>query len=112
MEQWEKINTKKGIEIEKLISEYDIGEQIKTPWSKFKIRIYKKQNNSYRGITNLMYKHDNVWQTGIGFGNNELEALENTISDFMLKISSFDESLYDGEFDENAFFKVLPVHEF
>lgn len=112
MENWQKINLREGARIEKLINEYNIGELIKTPWSKFKIRIYKRQNGTYRGLTNLMYKNNGEWQTGHGEGNSELEALERTLEDFMLKLSSFNEKMYDDDFDVSDFFKPLSIYEF
>lgn len=71
-------------DIEKIIGEYDIGEILKTPWGKFRVKVYQKQDGTYDAITNLMYIDETGYERGgYGSGKTEEEALESCIKDFL-----------------------------
>jgi hypothetical protein len=85
MDNWKDIKINGIASIEKCVAEFQIGELQKTPFGKFKIKIFERANNTYAGFTNLMVKHseDNSADCGVGFGSNISEALEDTLNNFM-----------------------------
>ena len=54
----EKIENNGIASIEKCVSEFDIMELIKTPYGKFKVKIYEKQNGEFCGYTNLKIRDE------------------------------------------------------
>ena len=70
--------------IQKCVGEFDITETIKTPYSKFKIKIYEEQSGKYVGYTNLLLKDDDGCALqGVGYGETVEEALKDTIEYFL-----------------------------
>ena len=70
--------------IEKCVAEFNIYETQLIPYSKFKVKIFERQNGKYIGYTDLQVK-DSTGSSycGVGFGNSIDEALEDTINYFM-----------------------------
>lgn len=92
--------------IEKLISEYDIWELEKTPYGKFKIRIYQDLSGMYTGYTNLGIVGENGnFCYGVGIGKTEELALENTLNNFF-------EILSRKDIWEEEDFRCLELYDF
>lgn len=92
--------------IEKLISEYNIWELYKIPYGKFKIRIYCDLLGMYRGVTNLQaINKDGNFCCGVGIGETEESALENTLNNFF-------EILSRKDIWEEEDFQCLEPYEF
>lgn len=73
--------------IEKLIGEYDIWELEKTPYAKFKIKIFRDSFGVYNGYTNLKVIDEiGNFYCGLGTGKTEEEALEDTLSNFFERL--------------------------
>ena len=70
--------------IEKIVGEYDIGEILKTPWEKFRVKVYQKQDGTYDVITNLIYIDEIGYEKGeYESGKTEVGALESCMKDFL-----------------------------
>lgn len=88
MDNWKKIDVKGIAFIEKCVAEFNIGELIKTPYSKFKVKVFEKKDGTYMGFTNLQLKDDDgVSYAGVGHGKTIEEALEDTIKYFLSMIN-------------------------
>jgi len=84
MTRWQDLKIKGIAGIEKCVAEFDVGELIKTPWAKFKVKIYESQNGMLKGYTNLNIRDKTGGFSGeAGHGNTIEEALENTILHFL-----------------------------
>ena len=74
--------------IEKLVGEYDIWELEKSPYGKFKIKIFQEKENLYVGYTNIhVIDESGSFEGAVGFGKTEEEALEDTIKEYLEKVS-------------------------
>lgn len=74
-----------------MVAEFDVMELIKTPWAKFKVKIYEGQDGKFTGYTNLRIKDETgVAYGGVGFGNTIDEALEDTINYFLKMLEEKD----------------------
>lgn len=84
MKEWKNLKIKGIARIEKVVAEFDVIELIKTPYSKFKVKVYEDSNGSYTGYTNLRIKDEtgDVFG-GVGHGNTIEEALNDTIVYFL-----------------------------
>lgn len=88
MYSWKKIKINGIANISKCVGEFEIGELNKTPYSKFKIKIYEDIEGKYTGYTNLLLKDDSgCGFPGVGHGNTIEEALESTIQYFLEMLS-------------------------
>ncbi len=86
--EWKSIKIKGIACIEKCVGEFNIGELLKTPYGKFKIKIYEKQNGKYAGYTNLQLKdEDGCPYAGVGHGETVEEALKDTIEYFLSMVN-------------------------
>ncbi|CUH94300.1 hypothetical protein P22_0366 [Propionispora sp. 2/2-37] len=83
MEDWQKIKIDGVAFIEKCVAEFNVGELVKTPYSKFKVKIFERQNGTFIGFTNLQIKDkDGCPYAGVGHGETIEKALEDTIRYF------------------------------
>mgnify|MGYP001076704952 CR=1 FL=1 len=86
--EWKSIKIQGIGSIQKCVGEFNIAETIKTPYGKFKIKIYEKQNGKYVGYTNLQLKdEDGCAFPGVGYGETVEEALKDTIEYFLNMIN-------------------------
>ena len=86
---WKKISIAGISSIEKCVAEFNIGELIKTPHSKFKVKVFERQDGTYIGFTNLQLKDKlGVPYAGVGHGKTVEEALEDTIKYFLNMINN------------------------
>lgn len=70
--------------IEKCVGEYNIWEMEKTPYAKFKVKIYINVDLLYTGYTNLQVKDKlGDYYCAVGHGKTEAEALEDTLQQFL-----------------------------
>jgi len=78
----------KVTKIEKLVGEYNIWELEKTPYAKFKIKIYVSESGSYSGYTNLQVADKNgEFYCGVGWGETQEKALNDTLDNFSKLLS-------------------------
>lgn len=83
MDEWKKIKVEGVAFIEKCVAEFNIGELLRTPHSKFKVKIFERQNGTYVGFTNLQIKDDDGCPfAAVGYGETIDKALEDTIKYF------------------------------
>ncbi len=86
----------KNIKIEGIANiEKCVGELLKTPYSKFKVKIFESQKGVYTGYTNLLINDD----PGVGSGKSVEDALKETIENFLEMIN---ENQCDSEEDFNC----------
>jgi hypothetical protein len=70
--------------IEKCVGEFNVFETLKTPYGKFKVKVYERQNGRYVGYTNLLLKdEDGCPFAGVGHGETIEQALYDTIRYFL-----------------------------
>ena len=80
---WKKLKIEGIAGIEKLVGEYNIWEINKSPYGKFKIKIYENSDNIYSGYTNIHIADElGDFYCAVGHGKSEEEALEDTINEF------------------------------
>jgi hypothetical protein len=81
---WKHISVSGIANIRKCVGEFNVYELKKTPWAKFKVKIYEDKNGLYVGYTNLLLKDEGGSPyCGVGYGDTVVEALEKTIKCFM-----------------------------
>ncbi len=98
MKDWKNIKISEIASIEKCVGEFNVAELIKTPYGKFKVKIYEKQNGRYVGYTNIQLKDDDDCPfSGVGYGKTIADALEDTIRYFISMIDEKD-SLKEDDF--------------
>lgn len=86
--EWKNIKIQGIGNIEKCVGEFNISETLKTPYGKFKVKIYERQNGKYVGYTNLQIKDkDGCAFAGVGHGETVEEALKDTIEYFLNMIN-------------------------
>lgn len=82
-----------------LAAEFDVGEQSLTPYSKFKVKVYEKQDGTFIGYTNLMVKDEEGCPfPGVGFGITIEDALENTVRYFLVELKKKD-NITENDFE-------------
>lgn len=85
---WSNLKIKEITKIEKLVGEYNIWELNKSPYGKFKVKVFVDANNSFRGYTNIQVIDEmGDFYCAVGHGKTEAAALEDTIRQF-LKMAS------------------------
>lgn len=83
LDDWKKIKVEGVAFIEKCVAEFNVGELIKIPHSKFKVKIFERQNGTFIGFTNLQIRdNDGYFYAGVGHGATIEKALEDTIQCF------------------------------
>ncbi len=106
MDSWKDIKIEDIASIKKCVAEFDIGELKKTPWAKFKIKIYERQDSSFYGYTNLQIKdEDGCPFGGVGYGETIEEALKSTIENFL-------EMLNEKDIWNEKDFEVIDSYDF
>lgn len=84
MERWQDIKIEGIARIEKSVAEFDVVELEKTPYSKFKVKIYESPDGTFTGYTNLRVKDETGDACGgLGHGETVEEALKDTIEYFL-----------------------------
>lgn len=97
--EWKSIKIEGIGSIEKCVGEFNIIETLKTPYGKFKIKIYERQNGRYVGYTNLQLKdEDGCAFPGVGHGETLEEALRDTIEYFLNMINE-KQSISEEDFE-------------
>lgn len=98
MEQWKNIKINGIATIEKCIGEFNVFELIKTPYGKFKVKVYEKPNGTYIGYTNLQLKdEEGCLFSGVGHGKTISETLEDTIQ-YFIKMLDEKQNLSEEDF--------------
>lgn len=91
MEEWKNIKIRGIARFEKCVAEFDVIELNKTPYSKFKVKIYEKSNGNFTGYTNLRIKDEfGDVSGGAGYGKTIEEALEDTVLYFLKMLDKKD----------------------
>lgn len=85
---WSDVKCQGIAKIEKLVSEYNIWELEKSPYGKFKIKIFIDSSNSYSGYTNLQVVDElGDYYCAVGHGKTEEDALKDTMQEFLKMVS-------------------------
>ena len=92
---WKNIKIEGIANIEKCVGEFNVGELLKTPYSKFKVKVFESQKGVYTEYTNLFINDD----PGVGSGKSVEDALKETIENFLEMIN---ENQCDSEEDFNC----------
>jgi hypothetical protein len=89
MEQWKKIYFEGIAKIEKCVAEFTIWELNKTPYGKFKIRIFEGNDDTFSGYSNIKIKQleEDSSECAVGFGKDITGALEDTLKNFIKMIN-------------------------
>lgn len=96
---WKQIKIKGIASIEKFIAEFNVFELIKTPYGKFKVKIYQSNNGKFIGYTNLQLKDDDGCPfAAIGYVDSVEEALQDTI-EYFIKMLDKKDHLEEGDFE-------------
>ena len=89
---WNDFKYKGIVKIERLVGEYNIWELEKSPYGKFKIKVFVDTSGSYSGYTNLQILDEmGDYYCAVGHGKSEQEALKDTILEFFKMVSWKDE---------------------
>ncbi len=92
MNNWKNLKINSIAKIEKCEAEFDVWEFEKTPYAKFKVKIFEDTDGKYVGYTNLKIKDaDGCPFGGVGFGQTTTEALKNTILNFLEMLNEKEE---------------------
>lgn len=85
MNEWKNIKIDGIARIEKCVGEFQVWELHKTPYGKFKVKVFERIDGSFAGFTNISIKNmdDGSTESGVGFGSSIAEALEDTLKNFM-----------------------------
>lgn len=85
LDSWKDIKIEGISKIEKCVAEFEIWEIGRTPYGKFKVKIFERANGKYTGFTNIQVKNqiDNSPEGGVGYGATISLALEDTLRYFM-----------------------------
>ena len=97
---WRNIQIVGIASVDKLVAEFQVWELNKTPYGKFKVRVYEKKDGNFVGYTNIQLKplDDECPESGVGYGATVDEALNDTINYFMNMIN-LREDLSEEDFD-------------
>lgn len=69
--------------IEKCVGEYNVWELAKTPYAKFKVKIFVDSDGHFCGYSNLQVADAlGEFYCAVGHGDTEYSALEDTIREF------------------------------
>lgn len=100
MSEWELIKSAGIARIEKCVAEFQVWELYKTPYGKFKVKVYQRTQGEFVGYTNIMVKNafDGTPECGVGYGSSTAEALENTIQN-LLELLNFKQQFNEEDFE-------------
>lgn len=106
MGDWKNIKIEGIAGIEKCVAEFNVWELNKTPYGKFKVKIFENEDGKFTGYTNLQVK-DAIGDpcAGVGYGNTVEEALEDTIRYFLRMLN-------DKEFVKQNDFECVDPYDF
>lgn len=91
-EKWKEIKNSEIAGIEKFVAEFNICELKRTPYGKFKIKIFEDRGGNFDGYTNIkIYDGFDDYYCAVGSGKTVEEALENTINNFLELVSIKDD---------------------
>ena len=98
MENWKNIDIK-GIDgIEKCIAEFRIWDINRTPYAKYKVKIFEDEKGRFNGFTNLqVIDKIGSYYAAVGSGNTVEEALEDTLN-YMGELLSIKEVWEESDF--------------
>lgn len=104
MDDWKNIRIPGIANIRKCVAEFEVHELIKTPYGKFKVKIYEDKHGHFTGYTILQLKDsDGCPFCGVGYGETVNEALKDTIKYFLRmldeKAEIYKVNLYDKQVD-------------
>ncbi|MDS0525914.1 hypothetical protein NNC19_09515 [Clostridium sp. SHJSY1] len=103
--EWKNIKFEGISNIEKCVGEFNITETLKTPYGKFKIKVYERQSGRYVGYTNLLFKNeDGSVAPGIGYGKTVGQAANATI-EYFLRMIEEKEVLSEEDFKRSDYFE-------
>ncbi|MBD3920936.1 hypothetical protein H8B09_19375 [Paenibacillus sp. PR3] len=106
MDDWKAISISGIASIRKCIAEFEVIEMNKTPYHKFKVKIFEGIKGEITGYTNLLIKDsDGVPYPGVGRGYCIEETLRNTINNFL-------EMLAEKEIWHESDFEVADPYDF
>jgi len=93
MDDWRNIKINGIARIERCVGEFQVWELQKIPFGKFKVKIFERADKSFAGFTNIKVKNfeDGSFESGVGFGSNIEEALNDTLNNFMEMINKREE---------------------
>lgn len=99
---WDNVKITGIVSIKKVVAEFIVEEFHYTPYSKFKVKIFEKQDGTYLGYTNLLVKGDDGYPSPeVGVGKTIEEALTNTIEVFLEQLIKKEST--NGKLEENDF---------
>ncbi|ETT46685.1 hypothetical protein MKZ07_32780 [Paenibacillus sp. FSL P4-0338] len=88
MEDWRSIKIPGIASIRKCVAEFEIQELEKTPYSKFKVKIFEGVKGELTGYTNLLINDtDGCPYPGVGRGFTIEDTLKNTLINFLETLS-------------------------
>ena len=99
MDNWKLLKVDGVPNIRKCVAEFEVQELEKTPYGKFKIKIFEDSKGNLTGYTNLQAKDsDGCPIAGVGYGSTIEEALEDTIK-YFLKMLEDKKDLTEEDFE-------------
>lgn len=107
MDKWKEIHIEGITSIERCIAEFEVWELEKSPYAKFRVKVYEDRNRKYKGYTNLreLKERKEDFSSVMGYGMTIEECLRDTINE-MLKMLSGKEDCQEDDF------KYLTINEF
>jgi hypothetical protein len=100
LENWKTVKITGVARIEKCVAEFQVWELNKTPFGKFKVKIFERPDGTFAGFTNIQLKSPDKdsAECGVGYGDTVSEALEDTIK-YLLGLVNGREKLTEEDFD-------------
>ncbi len=96
---WRKIKFSEIAKVEKVIAEFDVWELNKSPYGKFKIKIFQDTKGLYTGYSNIqVIDETGSFHGAVGHGNTEESALSDTIKHY-LELVSWKEDWQESDFE-------------
>ncbi len=90
--EWKDIRITGIAKIEKCVGEFNVWELHKSPYGKFKVKLFASADGGYTGYSNLQVVDPlGSFDCAVGHGKTQQEALQNTIEDFLRLVSRKDE---------------------
>jgi len=85
---WKDIKITGIAKIEKCVGEFNVWELHKSPYGKFKVKLFESADGGYTGYSNLQVADPfGGFECAVGYGKTQQEALQNTIEDFLRLVS-------------------------
>jgi hypothetical protein len=91
MDEWKKVRINGIANIEKCVAEFNVWELNKSPYAKFKVKIFESNKGNFTGYSNLQVIDElGSYYCAVGYGQSSEEALEDTINHFFTLVSRKD----------------------